>query len=116
MRPNLPDRFNAAPRKILAARPVPSFDRVAEREALGNLIARAFEILRLTKLQVAQELGYGENQAPISRQCSGLERPQVERFLAELPGFQTAFIKALAERSDDPCVQIEETITVRRRA
>lgn len=113
---SLPDQFGAPPRKCLANGVGPDPKaleaiRADEKRHWGRLVARAFDIARYTKQQVAHALGY-QDQSSISRWFTGVERPPIERLIAELPGFDRALMIALAEESHDPAIQVQTTVTI----
>jgi hypothetical protein len=112
-------RLDALPRKTLAMS-LPGDDtgrkHLADdhwKHAIGRAIERALELAGLQKGQAAAAMGYGENQAPISRWIAGAESPQFAR-LWSVPELRGPLVIALAELSD--AVSVETTITLRRRA
>lgn len=82
------------PRKMLAARGEAVRKPLAEE--IGGAIERALTLARITKQDACYRMGYGANQAPLSRWISGAERPQFEKLwgIDELRG---PLVTALAE-------------------
>lgn len=85
----------------------------AARVALGSAIERALQLAGMTKVQAAQEMGYGENQAPVSRWIAGIETPQFAKLFA-VKQLRQPLVIALAELADG--IEIVTQLTVRRRA
>lgn len=119
MAENLTARLDSIPRKSLAMRhedPHTLRKKFADDEwklVIGGAIERALELAGMQKGQAAFEMGYGENQAPLSRWIAGTESPQFAR-LWSVPALRGPIVLALAELSET--VSVETTITVRRRA
>lgn len=113
---SLPDRFHATPRKVHALRSETGSQAACdERLRWGRAIERALAMSNITKQEAAFAMGYGENQAPISRWCSGDENPQMARLTAALgKGFERNLIVAYA--SDAEGVTVETTIKFQREA
>lgn len=105
------------PRKAVAAdlRMPAKLDRKAladdVRREIGRAIERALQLADITKQDASDRMGYGTNQAPLSRWISGVERPQFEKLFAirELRG---PMVQALAELSSD--IEVTTTIRIRR--
>lgn len=105
--------LDSIPRKVLAAgeagaKPL----RKPLAVDLGSAIERALSIAGLTKKDVSYRMGYGTNQAPISRWIAGTEMPQLSKLWAieELRG---PLVVALAEAVDDSGVVVTTNIEVR---
>lgn len=84
---------------------------------MGAIVERAIELMKSTKYAAAIDMGYAD-QGVISRWCSGLERPHIDKLIG-LPGFAGALIIALAERPEiDPLsiAEVQTVVKVRRRA
>ena len=86
------------PRKNLAAGTVSQAKAVRNpfAEALGAAIERALYLARITKQDASYRMGYGTNQAPLSRWISGTERPQFDK-LWGIEGLRGPLVTALAE-------------------
>lgn len=82
------------PRKMIAASRTP--DRKPLADALGGAIERALMLARITKQDAAFRMGYGTNQAPLSRWIGGTERPQFEK-LWSIDELRGPLVTALAE-------------------
>jgi DNA-binding transcriptional regulator YiaG len=111
---NLPDRFDAAPRKMRDLPGETDLKKLEVHRAFGKEIARAFDLLGLQRKQVAATLSVDE--AQVSRWCAGTEHPPMARLNYDLPGFRGAYIAASAEAATGADLQHEHTITWRRRA
>lgn len=82
------------------------------RARIARAVERALEIAGVTKQQAAFAMGYTD-QGPVSRWCSGVERPLFDKLFG-VPGFEDAYLVALAERN--PRVELETTVRIRRTA
>lgn len=110
--------LDRVPRKTLAMGSEALRKKFAEsddamKRALGRAIERALQIAGMTKGEAAHEMGYGENQAPISRWIAGSETPQFCRLFA-VPALRAPLVLALAELSTD--IEVTQHIVIRRRA
>lgn len=81
------------------------------RESVGQAIQRCFSLAGLTQKEAAALLE--RDQAQVARWISGDERPQVDAIFA-VEALRGPLVIALAELAG--CVDVETTITVRRRA
>lgn len=115
MASSVPNPLPGAPRKNLAARLVASQaacergDSLTKR-VLGAVIESALHGAGLTKQQMSREMGYGDNQAPISNWISGKENPQLSR-LWSVRAFRAPFVVALAGACDCD-VDVKTIVTV----
>jgi hypothetical protein len=114
--PTVPDPSRGEQRKLLdEIRPrMAKADRkpLADlRPVIGRLVDRALVLADISKQVASADMGYAD-QATVSRWCSGVERPAFDK-LFTLPGFEVAWVLAIAERNKG---QIEATtvITIRR--
>lgn len=82
------------------------------RPVIGRLVARAFELLGITKQDAAYRMGY-HDAGTVSRWCSAAERPLFDK-LFTLDGFEDAWMLALAERN--PRMEVETVVKIRRSA
>lgn len=83
------------------------------RRAIGRAIEQALGLAGMQKGEAAAEMGYGDNQAPLSRWIAGTETPQFAK-LFSIDRLQGPLVIALAALSTDTEVVTE--IRVRRRA
>lgn len=98
----LPQRTVTPPRKMLAMDGEALRKPLAEAEfkaVIGRAIERALHLSNLTKQEAAYGMGYGENQAPVSRWISGTETPQFAKLWMLGRPFQIALVEALADES-----------------
>jgi transcriptional regulator with XRE-family HTH domain len=107
-------RLPGSPRKQLAMTGE-SLRKKLAGPTFGAVIARALQIKGWTQLRLAQELGYGDNQAPVSRWIAGTEAPPIER-LWDLAALRLSLLVALAEAVQDDAVQVNTVVTLRRLA
>ena len=84
------------------------------RRAIGRAIERALQIAGMQKGEAAHEMGYGTNQAPLSRWIAGEENPQIAK-LWSIERFRVAFVLALSEELKG-AAEVITTITIRRSA
>jgi hypothetical protein len=111
MRPSLPDRFSAAPRKMSADAGETDRKRLAARRRFGQVFERALVGARMTKQEAAYRLKY-DDQSPISRWIAGVEPLPIARIWDELgEEFQRRFVAELA-RAIAGGVTVRETITL----
>jgi hypothetical protein len=80
------------------------------RQPMGAAIERAIDLARLTKQDVAFQMGYADASA-LARWIAGVETPQFAK-LFSVPGLRGPLVVALAELSG--CVEIETTIRIRK--
>ena len=118
MASTLTDRLNGIPRKPLAMRGEGLHKKVVDPESRA-LVARAIALALghsgLNGKEAAFEMGYGDDQSPISRWVAGVEPPQMARFLS-VPELRYGLSVALAEMSDGAEVKTIVTFPARRRA
>lgn len=120
---NVANRLPDAPRKNLAARLTSSeglhkplvsdHDDLAKR-VMGAVIDAALRGAGLTKQQASREMGYGENQAPISNWISGKENPQLSRLWSIGREFRAQWVVALAHACECD-VEVKTVVTVSQR-
>lgn len=80
------------------------------RPLIGQLVARALQLMGITKQDAAYRMGY-DDPGTISRWCSGTERPLFDK-LFQVPGFDVAYVLAMAERNQ--AMKVETTVTISR--
>lgn len=86
------------PRKPLALRGESLRKPLADdARAAGQALERAIELAHMTKQELARDLGYGDNQASISRWISGVENMPFARLLSH-PKLGIPLIHACAAR------------------
>jgi hypothetical protein len=100
-------RMNATPRLAVTQDRTDLRDL---RQAIGQLVARAFVLMGITKKEATYRLQYS-NAGTISRWCSGTERPQFDK-LFTIDGFELAFVQAIAE--GNPAIVVDTVITLGR--
>src|SRR5690348_12542188 len=92
-----------APRKNLAARlnggeslhkPLVSEQEDTAKRLVGAVLDAALRGAGLTKQQASREMGYGDNQAPISNWIAGRENPQLSRLWNLGREFRAQFVIA----------------------
>lgn len=106
--------LDAIPRKTLSMGSEAIRKPLADEEirrAIGRAIERAVAMAGLTKQQAAAEMGYGENQAPLSRWISGTETPQFSK-LWSVPQLRSCIVIALAQLADD--IEVTTNIRIRK--
>lgn len=113
MKSTVADRLAGLQPQMLAAdlRPdaKPDRNKLADlRAVIGQLVARTFELMGITKQDAAYRMQYADA-GTISRWCSGTERPAFDK-LETIDGFNAAYVQASAEH--DP--RFEVTTTIRR--
>lgn len=107
------DRLADVQPQMLRADAETSRKKLADlRPVVGQLVARAFELMGLSKQEIAYRLQY-QDQGTISRWCSGTERPLFDK-LFSLDGFDVAYVLAIAERNSR--IAVETIVTIRRSA
>jgi hypothetical protein len=85
--------------------------------AIGRAIERALNLAGMQKGEAAFEMGYGQNQAPLSRWIAGEDTPQLARLFA-VARLRGPLVIALAEYCGSKIAEDVEVITeirVRRR-
>jgi hypothetical protein len=113
MSPTMSDRLADVHPQMLRAKGEGDRKKLADlRPAVGQLVARAFQLMGITKQDAAYQMHY-DDPGTVSRWCSGTERPAFDK-LFTLDGFNTAYVQAIAEQ--DPQLEITTAITIRRRA
>jgi hypothetical protein len=115
-REHLAAELDGIPRKNLSMRGEGLRKKLADpqiRHALGRAIERALQLADMTKSQASQEMGYGENQAPISRWISGVENPQFDK-LFTIERLREPLVIAIAEMAGT--IEVRTTLTIRRTA
>lgn len=80
------------------------------RPTIGSLVARAFQLMGISKQQAAYDMHY-DDPGTVSRWCSGTERPAFDK-LFTLDGFEVAWMLAIAERNQQ--VTARTVITIER--
>lgn len=80
------------------------------RPVIGQLVARAFQLMGLSKQEAAYAMKY-DDPGTVSRWCSGTERPLFDKLFA-IEGFEVAYVLAIAERHQQ--IEVETVIKVRR--
>lgn len=80
----------------------------------GRIVERALDILGWSQLRLAQELGYGDNQAPVSRWIAGTEATPIAKLWA-LESFRYGLFVALAEAAQDERIKVQTIVTLERR-
>lgn len=88
-----------------------SIPKAKNYAALGKRVARVLELSTLSLKEFSALIGRNERQ--VGRWIDGSDRPQLE-LLYESPALHPLLVIALAEGA--PGVEVETTITVRRRA
>jgi hypothetical protein len=81
------------------------------KAVIGRAIERALLSAAITKQQAAFAMGYGENQAPVSRWVSGIETPQFAKLWELGPRFRQELVLALAAE----CSGLEIETVIRRK-
>jgi len=79
------------------------------RPLIGHFVERAFELMGLSKKEVAYRLQY-HDAGTISRWCTGIERPLFDK-LFTLDGFDVAYVLAIAERNHR--IDAQTVLTIR---
>jgi len=111
MDPTVPDRLAAVHPQMLRATIEGDRKKLADlRQAIGQLVARTFELMGITKQDAAYRLQY-RDAGTISRWCSGTERPLFDK-LFSLDGFDVAYVLAIAERNAR--IEVQTVVTIRR--
>lgn len=87
-------------------------DLADRRIVVGQVITRALALLGITKQEAAYRMKY-RDQGPVSRWCTGVERPLLDKLL-EIDGFEEAYVEAWAERN--PRIEVETIVRIPRRA
>lgn len=105
MPPTVTDQFAAVHPQMLRGD-----GETARKKLVGRRVARAFELMGLTKQDAAFRMGYSDA-GTVSRWCSGLERPHFDK-LNVLDGFEDAYVLATAERH--PRMEIVTHVRLRR--
>jgi hypothetical protein len=119
---SLPQRLPGGPRKQLAMR---GESLIAASETLrtkvadpnvardfGRILERALDIVGWSRLRLAQELGYAEdNQAPVSRWIAGVEAAPFARIWSLKP-MRYGLIVAQAEAAQDARIKLQAVVTV----
>lgn len=82
------------------------------RSLIGRVIERALSLAALTKQDVSHRMGYGTNQAPLSRWIAGAETPQFAKLFA-VAELRVPLVIALAEIVEG--VEVVTEIRVTRR-
>ncbi len=112
--PTIPDRLEAVHPKMLrasSARGEGDRKKLADlRPVIGQLVARTFELMGVTKQDAAYRMQY-RDAGTISRWCSGTERPLFDK-LFTIDGFAVAYVLAIAERN--PEIEVTTVVTIRR--
>lgn len=80
---------------------------------IGRVIERALALAGISKQDAAFRMGYGSNQAPLSRWIAGVETPQFAKLFA-VPELRAPIVLAFAEVVD--AIDITTNVTIRRRA
>lgn len=80
------------------------------RPVIGLLVARAFQLMGITKQDAAYRMAY-DDPGTVSRWCSGKERPLFDK-LFTIDGFEIAYVLAIAERNAS--IEVTTAITIRR--
>lgn len=95
--PTVAEKLNAVPRKMLAKNLDPVRKPLAEdwNRLVGQAIERAILLARLTKQEVAHEMGYSD-QSTLSRWISGAETAQLPKLFA-IDALREPLAVALAE-------------------
>jgi hypothetical protein len=107
-------RLDAIPRKVLAVRGETLRKPLADDAmAIGRVIERALVLAGLSKQDAAFKMGYGTNQAPLSRWIAGIETPQFAKLFA-LVELRAPLVMAFAESVQD--IDVVTQVTIRRRA
>jgi hypothetical protein len=105
------DRLAGVHPQMVRAQSETERKKVADlRLVVGRLVERALELAGLSKQETAFAIGYSDA-GTISRWCSGIERPLFDK-LFTVPGFQEAYVLALAE--GNPRMDVETIVTIRR--
>jgi ribosome-binding protein aMBF1 (putative translation factor) len=93
----LPDRLNAAPRKMTSLRGEAERKKVSPETVrqIGQAIDAALKRAGLTQKEAAYLMGY-ENQSLLARWISGVETPQFARLWTLGESFQQALVIELA--------------------
>lgn len=105
------DRLADLHPQMLRARGEADRKKLADlRPVVGRLVERALELAGLSKQETAFAMGYSDA-GTISRWCSGVERPLFDK-LFTVPGFQDAYVLALAE--GNPRMEVETIVKIRR--
>lgn len=81
------------------------------RPLVGLLVARAFQLMGITKQDAAFRMLY-DDPGTVSRWCSGTERPLFDK-LFTIDGFKAAYIQAIAEGEPQ---RFDVTITIGRKS
>jgi hypothetical protein len=81
---------------------------------IGRVIERALELAGMQKGEAAAEMGYGTNQAPLSRWIAGVETAQFQK-LWRVERLRTPIVLAWSEQLNG-AAEIVTTITIRRSA
>jgi hypothetical protein len=78
------------------------------RALVAGVVSRAVDHSGLSKKQAALEMGYGDDQSPISRWVTGIEPPSFARMVS-VPALRYGLSVALAELNDG--VEIRTIVT-----
>jgi transcriptional regulator with XRE-family HTH domain len=106
------------PRKMLALRGEALRKPLADdemRRLIGGAIEWALSYAGLTKQQAADRMGYGSNQAPISRWISGLETPQLAKLWTLGDEFQNGLLIAMSRICRRRTVRVRTVISLSER-
>lgn len=105
------------PRKMLTMRGESLRKPLAEdhfKAAIGRAIERALSAADITKQQAAAGMGYGDNQAPVSRWISGSETPQFAKLWTLGDRFRQELVIAMAAECSVG-VEVRTVITLERK-
>lgn len=81
------------------------------RQFVGRIVERALALMGVSKQDASYQMHYAD-QGTLSRWCSGLERPALDKLLT-IDGFKVAYVQALAEH--DAAFDVVTTISIRSR-
>lgn len=81
------------------------------RPLVGRFVERALALMGVSKQDASYQMHYAD-QGTLSRWCSGLERPALDKLLT-IDGFKVAYVQALAEH--DAAFDVVTTISIRSR-
>jgi hypothetical protein len=105
------------PRKMLTMQGEALRKPLAEgafKAAIGRAIERALKASDITKQAAAYDMGYGDNQSPVTRWISGAETPQFAKLWTLGDRFRQELVIALADECEMG-VTLETTIRISRR-
>lgn len=110
--PDLPRKFVAARMDAGETDRKPLADEQA-RAVLGRSIEAALLACRISKQEASHRMGYGTNQAPLSRWIAGTEAPQLLKLWLIGVDFQTEWVFALGRecRALDFTQQLTRRVT-----